>query len=62
MRLLLETETGGGIGSILQCLMEVALFMKWERFAIMALIALCALYAWVIINNIKAIRATGSKT
>ena len=27
-----------------------------------ALIALCALYAWVIINNIKAIRATGSKT
>jgi len=45
MRLLLETETGGGIGSILQCLMEVALFMKWERFAIMALIALCAA-AW----------------
>lgn len=27
-----------------------------------ALIVLCALYAWVIINNIQAIRATGSKT
>jgi len=26
-----------------------------------ALIALCALYAWVIINNIRAIRASGGK-
>jgi len=27
-----------------------------------ALIALCALYAWVIINNIRAIRASGGKS